>query len=117
MLKRLQDAIDDGDAIRAVIRGFARQQRRLAKIGYTAPSVQGQAQAIAAAHALAGVEPETITYVEAHGTGTDLGDPIEMAALSAGVPRAATPQDRISARSARSRPTSAISTRPPASRA
>ena len=82
VLKRMQDAIDDGDAIRAVIRGFGVNNDGSAKIGYTAPSVQGQAQAIAAAHALAGVEPETITYVEAHGTGTDLGDPIEMAALS-----------------------------------
>ena len=82
VLKRMQDAIDDGDAIRAVIRGFGVNNDGSAKIGYTAPSVQGQAQAIAAAHALAGVEPETITYIEAHGTGTDLGDPIEMAALS-----------------------------------
>src|SRR6202035_555467 len=52
------------------------------KVGYTAPSVAGQAQVIAAAQAMAGVKPEWITYVEAHGTGTKLGDPIEIAALS-----------------------------------
>src|SRR5204863_356509 len=52
------------------------------KVGYTAPSVEGQAQVIAAAQAMAGVTADTISYVEAHGTGTSLGDPIEIAALT-----------------------------------
>jgi acyl transferase domain-containing protein len=82
VLKRFQEAIDAGDLIHAVIRGFAVNNDGALKIGYTAPSVQGQAQAIAAAQALAGVDPQTVTYVEAHGTGTELGDPIEMAALT-----------------------------------
>src|SRR5260221_13239946 len=82
VLKRFADALQDGDAIRAVIRGFAVNNDGSNKIGYTAPSIQGQAQAIATAQALAGVAPETITYVEAHGTGTELGDPIEIAALT-----------------------------------
>jgi acyl transferase domain-containing protein len=82
VLKRLPEAIEDGDLIHAVIRGFAVNNDGSLKIGYTAPSVQGQAQVIAAAQALAGVDADTITYVEAHGTGTELGDPIEMAALT-----------------------------------
>src|SRR5439155_8164395 len=65
-----------------VIRGFALNNDGAAKIGYTAPSIDGQAQVIAMAQALAGVSPDTISYVEAHGTGTDLGDPIEIAALT-----------------------------------
>ncbi|HEY7172919.1 MAG TPA: SDR family oxidoreductase [Vicinamibacterales bacterium] len=82
VLKRLPDAINDGDRIDAVIRGFAVNNDGALKIGYTAPSVQGQAQVITAAQALAGVDADTITYVEAHGTGTALGDPIEFAALT-----------------------------------
>ena len=82
VLKRLDEAIADGDRIRAVIRGTAINNDGSAKVGYTAPSVAGQAEAIAAAHAAAGVDPDTIGYVEAHGTGTTLGDPIEMQALS-----------------------------------
>ena len=82
VLKRLPEAIADGDRVHAVIRGFAVNNDGALKIGYTAPSVQGQAQAIAGAQALAGVSPETISYVEAHGTGTELGDPIEIAALT-----------------------------------
>ncbi len=82
VLKRLEDALADGDPVRAVIRGSAVNNDGALRVGYTAPSVEGQAAAIAEALALARVEPETVTYVEAHGSGTPLGDPIEMAALA-----------------------------------
>ncbi|MBL8986313.1 MAG: SDR family NAD(P)-dependent oxidoreductase [Gemmatimonadetes bacterium] len=82
MLKRLEDALADGDPIRAVIRGAAINNDGSNKVGYTAPSVEGQADVIATAQALAQVDPATIGYVEAHGTGTPLGDPIEVAALT-----------------------------------
>jgi amino acid adenylation domain-containing protein len=81
-LKRLEDARADGDTIYAVIRGFGINNDGSAKIGYTAPSAAGQSAAIAAAHAMAGFEPESIGYVECHGTATPLGDPIEIAALT-----------------------------------
>ncbi len=82
LLKRLADALQDGDTIFAVIKGSAINNDGSAKIGYTAPGTQGQAQVIAEAQAIAGIEPEMVTYVEAHGTGTALGDPIEIAALT-----------------------------------
>jgi acyl transferase domain-containing protein/acyl carrier protein len=82
VLKRLSEAIADGDHIRAVVNGFALNNDGSQKVGYTAPSVDGQAQVIALAQAFAGVAPETIGYIETHGTGTELGDPIEMAALN-----------------------------------
>ncbi|MBC1239443.1 MULTISPECIES: type I polyketide synthase [Nostoc] len=82
VLKRLSDALTDGDCIHAVIKGSAINNDGSGKVGYTAPSVNGQAQVIAEAMMLAGVEPETISYIEAHGTGTALGDPIEIVALS-----------------------------------
>ena len=82
LLKRLDDALTDGDHIYAVIRGFGVNNDGSAKVGYTAPSVEGQAQVIALAHAASGVDPSTIGYVEAHGTATPLGDPIELAALT-----------------------------------
>lgn len=81
-LKRLADAIADGDCIRAVIKGSAINNDGAVKIGYTAPSETGQAEAIRAAQFMAEVEPETISYVEAHGTATTLGDPIEIKALT-----------------------------------
>ncbi|MBW3656387.1 MAG: polyketide synthase, partial [Gemmatimonadetes bacterium] len=81
-LRRLEDAIADGDTVYAVIRGSAINNDGAAKVGYTAPSAEGQAAVIAEALAVAGVEPETVGYVEAHGTGTSLGDPIEVAALA-----------------------------------
>jgi phthiocerol/phenolphthiocerol synthesis type-I polyketide synthase E len=81
-LKRADEALRDGDPIHAVIRGFAVNNDGSAKVSYMAPSVDGQAEAIAAAHALAGIDVSTIRYVEAHGTGTSLGDPIEVAALT-----------------------------------
>ncbi|BAY65327.1 beta-ketoacyl synthase [Calothrix brevissima NIES-22] len=82
LLKRLSEALADGDRIYAVIKGCAINNDGSLKVGYTAPSVNGQAQVIAEAMMLAAVEPETINYIEAHGTGTTLGDPIEIAALS-----------------------------------
>jgi amino acid adenylation domain-containing protein len=82
VLKRLSDAQRDGDRIYAVIRGAAINNDGAAKASYTAPSVAGQAAAIAMAHAASGVDPETITYVEAHGTATPLGDPVEIEALT-----------------------------------
>jgi phthiocerol/phenolphthiocerol synthesis type-I polyketide synthase E len=80
-LKRLADAVADGDTVHAVIRGSAVNNDGSLKTGYTAPSVAGQAAVIREAQAVAGVEPTSVTYVEAHGTGTPLGDPIEVAAL------------------------------------
>jgi acyl transferase domain-containing protein/acyl carrier protein len=82
VLKRLEDALADGDHVYAVIKGAGVNNDGAVKVGYTAPSIEGQAQVISMAQAVAGVEAETITYVEAHGTGTDLGDPIEVAALT-----------------------------------
>lgn len=82
VLKRLRDALDDGDNIYAVIKGSAINNDGSLKVGYTAPSIDGQAAVIAEALAVAEVDPETITCIEAHGTGTALGDPIEVAALT-----------------------------------
>lgn len=82
VLKRMVDAVHDGDCIHAVIKGFAINNDGSEKIGYTAPSLNGQAEVIMEALAMAGVSPEAISYVEAHGTGTALGDPIEIAALT-----------------------------------
>ena len=82
VLKRLVDAVADGDTIYAVIKGSALNNDGARKAGYTAPSVEGQAEAIAMAQALAGIDPDTISYVEAHGTATPLGDPVEVAALT-----------------------------------
>ena len=82
VLKRLADALSDGDCIHAVIRGSSINNDGALKVGFTAPSVDGQAAVIAEAQAIAGVTGDEITYVEAHGTGTKLGDPIEVAALT-----------------------------------
>lgn len=82
VLKRLDDALRDGDTIHAVIKGTAANNDGSAKIGFTAPSIDGQAEVIRAAQLIAGVSADTIGYVEAHGTGTALGDPIEIAALT-----------------------------------
>ncbi|KAB8321066.1 SDR family oxidoreductase [Tolypothrix campylonemoides VB511288] len=82
LLKRLSDAIADGDYIHAIIKGSAINNDGSLKVGYTAPSVEGQAAVISEAQAIAGIDVETITYIEAHGTGTVLGDPIEIAALT-----------------------------------
>ncbi|OYE06089.1 type I polyketide synthase, partial [Nostoc sp. 'Peltigera membranacea cyanobiont' 232] len=82
VLKRLKDAISDRDYIHAIIKGSAINNDGAMKVGYTAPSVSGQAAVIGEAQALAGVDAETISYIEAHGTATPLGDPIEIAALT-----------------------------------
>lgn len=81
ILKRLAAAQADGDHIYAVVRGYGVNNDGAAKAGFTAPSTAAQAEAIAMAHASAGIEPGTIGYVEAHGTATPLGDPIEFAGL------------------------------------
>ena len=82
VLKRLSDAQADGDCIQAVIRASCINNDGAVKVGYTAPSVDGQAAVVAEAQALAGVTGDEISYIEAHGTGTELGDPIEVAALT-----------------------------------
>ena len=82
VLRRLKDAVADGDHIWAVIKGTAVNNDGAQKAGYLAPSVDGQAAAIAEAQAIAGVTSDTIDYVECHGTGTYLGDPIEVAAMT-----------------------------------
>ncbi len=82
LLKRVEDAIADGDHILAVIKGFAVNNDGCDKIGYAAPSVNAQADVTAMAQAAAGIHPDTVSYVEAHGTATPLGDPIEVAALT-----------------------------------
>ncbi len=82
VLKRLAEAQADGDHIYAVIRGSAVNNDGALRVGYTAPSVDGQADAIRTAQTMANVHAETISYLEAHGTGTDLGDPIEISALT-----------------------------------
>ncbi|AGC43390.1 polyketide synthase type I [Myxococcus stipitatus DSM 14675] len=82
VLKRLADAIADGDRIHAVIRGGALNNDGSDKVGYTAPSVDGQAEVISLAQAVAGVSADSISYLEAHGTGTPMGDPIEIRALT-----------------------------------
>lgn len=82
VLRRLSDALADGDPIHAVIKATAINNDGASKAGYLAPSVTGQAEAIVEAQALAGVEAASIGYVECHGTGTYLGDPIEIEALT-----------------------------------
>jgi acyl transferase domain-containing protein/acyl carrier protein len=82
VLKRLADALRDGDSIHGLILGSAVNNDGSVKVGFTAPSVNGQAEVIVEALAAADVNPETIGYVEAHGTATALGDPAEIAGLT-----------------------------------
>src|SRR3984957_16147224 len=82
VLKRLEDAVKDGDQIYAVIKGVGLNNDGSQRVSFGAPGVEGQSEAVAMAQAMAGVDPETITYVEAHGTATPLGDPIEVAGLT-----------------------------------
>jgi amino acid adenylation domain-containing protein len=82
VLKRLEEAVKDRDRIYAVIKGAALNNDGSQRVSFGAPGVEGQSRVIASAHALAGVDPETITCVEAHGTATPLGDPIEVAGLT-----------------------------------
>ena len=81
LLKRLEDAINDGDPIIGVIKGFATNNDGDRKTGYTAPSVIGQTECIINAQRMAGISSNDIDYVECHGTATHLGDPIEVQAL------------------------------------
>ena len=82
VLKKLEKAIADGDSIHAIIKSTAIGNDGSDKVGFTAPSVRGQATTIAKAYQKANINPETINYIEAHGTGTRIGDPIEIAALT-----------------------------------
>jgi len=82
LLKRLEDAINDNDHIYAVIKGSAANNDGNRKVGYTAPSIEGEMECIRLAHKMAQTEADSISYVEAHGTGTTLGDPIEVEALN-----------------------------------
>jgi phthiocerol/phenolphthiocerol synthesis type-I polyketide synthase E len=82
VLRRLADALADGDPVRAVILGSAMNNDGAQKVGFTAPSVDAQADVVEEALAIAGVDPETVGFVEAHGSGTELGDPVEVAALT-----------------------------------
>jgi acyl transferase domain-containing protein len=82
VLRRLEDAIADGDTIHAVILGSAVNNDGQRKVGYLAPSVAGQAEAIAEALGVAGVRADSISYVETHGTGTAVGDPLEIKGLT-----------------------------------
>jgi len=81
LLKRLDEAIADGDPVALVIRGTAINNDGANRVGFTAPSIDGQSAVIAEAMGMADVTPDELCYVEAHGTGTPLGDPIEIAAL------------------------------------
>ncbi len=84
LIKRLADAVADGDAIYAVIKGYGVNNDGAGKVGFTAPSVGGQAACISSALAMAEFAPESVGYVECHGTATPLGDPIEIEALTKG---------------------------------
>ncbi|MDX1452466.1 MAG: type I polyketide synthase, partial [Oleiphilaceae bacterium] len=82
VLKRLDDAIADGDPIHAVIKSSAINNDGANKVSYLAPSVDGQASAIREALEIADIDPSSVSYIECHGTGTEMGDPIEVAALT-----------------------------------
>ena len=110
-LRRLEDAVDDGDPILAVIKGSAVNNDGARKVGYLAPSVDGHADVVKEALAVAGVDARSITLLEAHGTGTAVGDPIEVAALTEAF-RAST-GDSGFCRWSRRNPTSVTSTPPP----
>jgi acyl transferase domain-containing protein/acyl carrier protein len=83
ILRRLSDAIADGDDVRGILRGIGLTNDGSVKVSFSAPSVSGQARAITDAMALAGIEPAAVSFVEMHATGTALGDPVEVAALAA----------------------------------
>ena len=82
VLKRLSDAIEEGDTVYAVVKGSAVNNDGSEKAGYTAPSVNSQADAVVEALANAGVDAGEINYIETHGSGTPVGDPIEVMALT-----------------------------------
>ena len=82
VLRRLEDALRDGDQVHAVMRGFAVNNDGADKVSFSAPSLAGQVAVVRAAYEHAGISPSTVGYVEAHGTATQMGDPIEVAALA-----------------------------------
>jgi|GEM_PF-1585768 len=82
VLKRLSQALADGDRVLAVIKGAAINNDGNRKVGFMAPGLEGQADVLRRAYRRAGVDPQTVSYVEAHGTGTAIGDPLEIAALT-----------------------------------
>lgn len=82
VLKRLDEAIEDHDNIRAVILGYGLNNDGSTKVGFAAPSVEGQSRVIGQALGMSGLDPRLVTYIETHGTGTPLGDPLEFAALA-----------------------------------
>jgi phthiocerol/phenolphthiocerol synthesis type-I polyketide synthase E len=90
VLKRLSDAVADGDTVHGVILGNAINNDGSDKVAFSAPSVEGQVECVAQAIAVAGIDPGTVGYVEAHGTGTALGDPVEVTALSTAYGRGVT---------------------------
>lgn len=81
LLKRLEEAIEDGDRVYAIIKGGAVNNDGNRKVGYTAPSIEGQVQVIQSAIQVSEIEPESVSFIETHGTGTNIGDPIEIEAL------------------------------------
>ncbi|MTD15346.1 SDR family NAD(P)-dependent oxidoreductase [Nakamurella sp. YIM 132087] len=91
VLKRMADAVRDGDLVSAVILGSATNNDGRVRAGYTAPGVDGQAEVVEAALGVAGVDPATVGYVECHATGTSLGDSIELAAMRRVFPPRADP--------------------------
>ncbi len=82
VLKRLEEAVNDGDRVWAVIKGFSVNNDGSKKVSYSAPSVDAQSEVVSQALAISGFHPETIGYIETHGTGTHMGDPIEVTALT-----------------------------------
>lgn len=82
VLKRLSDALRDNDTIIGILKGVGVNNDGSDKMSYAAPSIRAQAECIASAQAIAGVNADTIQYMEAHGTGTLVGDPIEIEALA-----------------------------------
>jgi len=86
VLKRLDKALRDRDSIYAVVKGSAVNNDGRRKVGFTAPSIEGQVEVIRAARQMAQVEPDSIGYIETHGTGTELGDPVEFEALKKAFP-------------------------------
>ncbi|MEY4768403.1 MAG: hypothetical protein RL637_1042, partial [Pseudomonadota bacterium] len=82
VIKRLSEALADGDHVQAIIKATALNNDGSTKIGYTAPSIGGQAKVMAEAMNLAGVYSDSVSYIETHGTGTELGDPVEVAAMT-----------------------------------
>lgn len=97
VLKRLSDALRDNDSIYAVIKGAAVNNDADRKIGFAAPSVDGQAEVLRQAYANANVDPASVHYIETHGSGTPLGDAVEIAALSRVFPHASGGQHTLGA--------------------